>query len=120
MKLVAYLFIFSSLNSHALTIDKCGDFLFRGKVIKNSKELGYIFRVNANTKSEYNLKIPVEMEQKVAPYVDEYTELSATLLSKLASTNGTLNKIGKIKKIPIDPIRLNSKTVKLIKEVKCQ
>jgi hypothetical protein len=107
-------------NIYAVTIDKCGDYLFRGRVIKNPDDLGYLFQINANTKSEYRFNIPVESEHKLALYVDEYTEISATISNKLTTTKGVFSSISKIKKIPLDPIRLNSKTIKLIKEKKCE
>lgn len=120
MRWLPIFFILLSVNCFAVTIDKCGDYHFRGRVIKNTDDLGYLYQINANTKSEYRFKIPAEMEHKAAVYVDEYTEITATIAHKLSSTNGAFSAFSKIKKIPEDPIRLKSKTIKLIKEKKCE
>ncbi len=120
MRWLPIFLIFMSANSFAITVEKCGDYNFRGRVIKNTEDLGYLYQINANTKSEYRFKIPTEMEHKAALYVDEYTEITATITHKLNSTSGTFSNFSKIKKIPADPIRLKSKTIKLIKEKKCE
>lgn len=120
MKLVSIFFILYSFNSSAVIINKCGDYIFRGRVIKNTEDIGYLYQINANTKSEYRFKIPVEVEHKAALYVDEYTEVSASVMTKMNSTQGVFSSFSKIKKIPQDPIRLKSKTIKLINEKKCE
>lgn len=101
-----------------MIINDCGQYVMKGTILKNQKEVGYRFVLNQGTKSEYNFKIKIEDELKIAPYIDKAVGVTANIES-VKDQKGIFSSIEKAEFAFVD--KLNpAENITLIKKMDCK
>lgn len=99
-------------------LSSCGEYEVRA--IVQAGKIGHEIVVNAKTRSELTLTMPIEERIKLAPYIGSAITAKVVLNKKFDGTKGEIDSIISIEKRLPDPLNPKDTGLKLIKKTECQ